>query len=805
MINVLGLGYKKIDICVNDCFLYYDEQSKNLTACPVCGESRYEPRNMSAIRQKDVPRKSLWYLPITPRLQRLYMSRKTAKHMTWHLKCREDADEVIHPAGSKAWKHFDETYPTFADEPRNVRLGLCTDGFNPFGCSATPYSCWPVFLTVYNLPSELCMKSEHIFLAMIIAGPKSPGKNIDVMLRPLIDELKELWTNGVETYDSYGMLSGWSTHGKLSCPYCMENTKAFQLQYGRKTSFFDCHRQCLPPKHPFRRDKNFYLNRVEKSHPPPSLDGTLMEEMVNQLPGIVFGQPLRKHSIAGFGVFHNWVKRSIFWELPYWKDLLIRHNLDVMHCEKNFLDNIKNTVMDDKGCMKDNTNARLDLQLYCNRSELELIPQDDGTAIKPNASYELRLFGMKSHDCHVFMQRLLPIAFRDFLIDECEWYDINKGIVVHPTSGIVDINPRFKLQTDEPFILASQAQQVFYARYPSQNPCRKGWFASCKIRARAIIDTSSLSDGGNVYYQDDDPPMPQLEQPTVTQPPLADDQFTGDDATMEEDTEECNLEAELDAEYAVLDLELDAQLEEELSRAVSKIGRGMDKGDDAPADPSQRKVLSLNRRGTFSHERFGRTAIVIWKYLYDEPVLFWSSWPEEKKRVAWENFQNDAHQKYVEKHGPNKDSWPKWDPLIWKEVVGPPKKGQMKGMSTLQDPVKHGIPWRWYDMSDASFSTTRILTSQVQQLQFELTQVREEMAERVQTEVAARIHTEVSQRVSEMEANFERRFQEHMRLLSQQYSMNATQPQTGYPSSTPPQIADPSFEGFRLDHFPPHS
>ncbi|GLT34232.1 hypothetical protein SLA2020_087580 [Shorea laevis] len=25
MINVLGLGYKKIDICVNDCFLYYDE------------------------------------------------------------------------------------------------------------------------------------------------------------------------------------------------------------------------------------------------------------------------------------------------------------------------------------------------------------------------------------------------------------------------------------------------------------------------------------------------------------------------------------------------------------------------------------------------------------------------------------------------------------------------------------------------------------------------------------------------------------------------------------------------------------
>ncbi|GLT87380.1 hypothetical protein SLE2022_054660 [Rubroshorea leprosula] len=94
---------------------------------------------------------------------------------------------------------------------------------------------------------------------------------------------------------------------------------------------------------------------------------------------------------------------------------------------------------------------------------------------------------------------------------------------------------------------------------------------------------------------------------------------------MEEDTEECNLEVKLDAEFVVLDPELDAQLEDELSRAVLKTRHGMDKGDDAPTDLSQRKVLSLNRRGTFNHERFGRTATVIWKYLYDEPMLFWSS------------------------------------------------------------------------------------------------------------------------------------------------------------------------------------
>ena len=28
------------------------------------------------------------------------------------------------------------------------------------------------------------------------------------------------------------------------------------------------------------------------------------------------------------------------------------------------------------------------------------------------------MFGMKSHDCHIFMQRLLPIALKEFLPDK---------------------------------------------------------------------------------------------------------------------------------------------------------------------------------------------------------------------------------------------------------------------------------------------------------------------------------------------------------------------------------------------------
>nr|GEW79625.1 hypothetical protein [Tanacetum cinerariifolium] len=64
------------------------------------------------------------------------------------------------------------------------------------------YSMWPVILTTYNLPLWLCMKESSFMPTLLIPGPKSPGKDIDVYLRPLIEDLKVLWDRkGVETTD----------------------------------------------------------------------------------------------------------------------------------------------------------------------------------------------------------------------------------------------------------------------------------------------------------------------------------------------------------------------------------------------------------------------------------------------------------------------------------------------------------------------------------------------------------------------------------------------------------------------------
>jgi hypothetical protein len=58
-----------------------------------------------------------------------------------------------------------------------------------------------------------------------------------------------------------------------------------------------------------------------------------------------------------------------------------------MHIEKNFFDNIFNTVMNVKGRTKDNEKARKDLALICKRNDLLLVKQANGKFLKLRANY----------------------------------------------------------------------------------------------------------------------------------------------------------------------------------------------------------------------------------------------------------------------------------------------------------------------------------------------------------------------------------------------------------------------------------
>ncbi|XP_021751073.1 uncharacterized protein LOC110716747 [Chenopodium quinoa] len=185
-----GFDYKKIESCENDCMLFWKENA-NLEKCSICDTKR----------NRASP-KVLRYFPLIPRLQRLFMSSKTSSEMRWHSDKREDDGVLKHPADCQAWKHFDKEHPSFSAEIRNVRLGLASDGFNPFSGLRSDYSIWPVVLVVYNLPPWMCMKQPYTILSLLIPGKIGPGNNIDIYLQPLIEDLKELWETGAKTYDA---------------------------------------------------------------------------------------------------------------------------------------------------------------------------------------------------------------------------------------------------------------------------------------------------------------------------------------------------------------------------------------------------------------------------------------------------------------------------------------------------------------------------------------------------------------------------------------------------------------------------
>ena len=163
---------------------------------------------------------------------------------------------------------------------------------------------------------------------------------------------------------------------------------------------------------------------------------------------------------------HNWKKKSIFYELPYWQHNLIRHNLDVMHVEKNVCDNVLGTIMGAAGKTKDNLRSRRDLEAMGIRKQYHVKEREDGTKYFEPPDFEMKndgkdkfllalsqsrmpdgsasniarrvrlkgrtIGGLKSHDNHTLLQQLIPLCIRSSL---------PKNVV----EGLIDLGKFFKV------------------------------------------------------------------------------------------------------------------------------------------------------------------------------------------------------------------------------------------------------------------------------------------------------------------------------------------------------------------------
>src|SRR3954464_446079 len=138
-----------------------------------------------------------------------------------------------------------------------------------------------------------------------------------------------------------------------------------------------------------------------------------------------------------------WKKKSIFWELPYWKFLEVRSAINVMHVTKNLCVNLLG-FLGVYGKTKDTPEARKDHQRmedpdglhpewFQGHASYALTKQEKEIffecllSIQVLSGFSSNIKGiinmaekkfqnLKSHDCHVIMMQLLLVALRGLLL-----------------------------------------------------------------------------------------------------------------------------------------------------------------------------------------------------------------------------------------------------------------------------------------------------------------------------------------------------------------------------------------------------
>ncbi|XP_057249341.1 uncharacterized protein LOC104883507 [Beta vulgaris subsp. vulgaris] len=251
--------------------------------------------------------------------------------------------------------------------------------------------------------------------------PQPHGNDIDIYLQPLIDDLKIMWEKGVEVFDAHRQ-EKFNLRAMLFC------TIQDYPAYGNLSGYTV-------------KGKAFDGEQVFERHPKISTGEEVFAKIKDFQ--ITFGKRNKKDLPT-----QGYKKCSNLWRLPYWRLLFVRHSLDIMHIEKNVCDSLIGTLLNIPGKTKDDPNARDDLKQMKIRTELHPVKKEDRNFLPPAAytlsrkekkqfceclagvkvpqgyssnihslvSMEnLKLVGLKSHDCHVLMQHLLPVALRGIL------------------------------------------------------------------------------------------------------------------------------------------------------------------------------------------------------------------------------------------------------------------------------------------------------------------------------------------------------------------------------------------------------
>nr|AAM08850.1 Putative tnp2 transposase [Oryza sativa Japonica Group] len=480
LICPLSLGVEKIHVCVNHCILYRKEYA-SFDECPTCNASQYksnsntglEPSDTTEGRQRKIPQLVMWYLPVKDRIKRIYSNPRDAELMCWHEEGHKKDGMIRHPADARQWINFDAQYREFAKDPRNIRFALSIDGVNPFGDMSSSHSTWP--------------------------GPRQSGIDIDVFLEPLLEDIADLWKEGLKVWDEYlreyftmkaiifvtindypAMFSvSGQIKGKTGCVICLNGTYYWYLPGSNKLVYMR-HRRFLRTNHKYRKMKAEFegTEEIDPAPKPTSGEKKIVCEFGNVTKKPSKGTKRKKpektmwdskkqddSSKSDDKLPSPFKKHSIFFKyLPYWKDLEVRHAIDVMHLEKNVFDNIVGTLLDMPKKTKDGLQSRMDIVEMGIREELH--PQEgekNGKVYLPPACFTLTPEEKKSF-CKSLRDVRVPIVsqkvisleelgnLRTFAHEtQCQlemcfppsFFDMMEHLIVHIVPQMVALGPLY--------------------------------------------------------------------------------------------------------------------------------------------------------------------------------------------------------------------------------------------------------------------------------------------------------------------------------------------------------------------------
>ncbi|XP_028116992.1 uncharacterized protein LOC114314735 [Camellia sinensis] len=273
------------------------------------------------------------------------------------------------------------------------------------------YSLWPVILIPYNLPPWLAMKDPFFMLSLLILGESQPGIDIDVYMRPLVDELIQLWKNDTLTCDAstgetfcmgaallwtiydwptFSDMSGWRTKSHYSCYTC--NNEPYFESLRSKTAYTN-HRCYLPEDHLERKKSRAYNGKHEKRKRSLVIPIEKIQQQLDSVTSVTYG----KHLSDKKRLHQN----------PNWTKLLT----DPEREREGFFEFLKS------------------------------VKYPDGYVANISRSVNAkngRLTGLKSHDCHVLIQRILPIGMRGYVdkeisiaLFELAFFDVMVHLAIH--------------------------------------------------------------------------------------------------------------------------------------------------------------------------------------------------------------------------------------------------------------------------------------------------------------------------------------------------------------------------------------